>query len=114
MLKHFSANNQDWDRVGHFPDFTGINEVIPERALEEIYYPGFKSVVENASPGAAMCAYNQINGGFACNNKPVLSRLRDWGFSGYIVPDAVFALHDPVAAVQAGLTAWDQPTACAS
>jgi beta-glucosidase len=103
MLKHFSANNQDWDRVGHFPDFTGINEVIPERALEEIYYPGFKSAVENASPGAAMCAYNQINGSFACNNKPVLSRLRDWGFSGYIVPDAVFALHDPVAAVQAGV-----------
>ena len=43
MLKHFVANNQDWDRVGHFPDFQGINEIIAERALHEIYYPGFRA-----------------------------------------------------------------------
>jgi len=101
MVKHFAANNQDWDRVGHFPDFIGINEIIPERALEEIYYPGFKHAVGAAA--AVMCAYNQINGSFACNNQPVLSRLREWGLSGFIVPDAVFALHDPVAAVEAGV-----------
>jgi beta-glucosidase len=103
MLKHFSANNQDADRVGHFPDYMGINEIIPERALNEIYYPGFKTAIENSAPGAAMCAYNQINGVFACNNAPVVAHLRAWGFAGSIVPDAVFALHDQVAAVNAGV-----------
>ena len=103
MLKHFAANNQDSDRVGHFPNYIGINEIIPERALNEIYFPGFRAAIENAAPAAAMCAYNQISGTFACNNAPILAHLRAWGFVGSIVPDAVFALHDPVAAVNAGV-----------
>ncbi len=103
MMKHFVANNQDWNRVGHYPDFTGINELIPERALHEVYYPGFRAAVEKSSAGAAMCSYNQINGTFACNNKDVLQELRSWGFAGDITPDAVFALHDPLLAVEAGV-----------
>ena len=103
MVKHFVANNQDWDRVGHFPDFTGINEIISERALHEIYYPGFRAAVEKSSAGAAMCSYNQINGTFACNNKDVLPELRSWGLVGDITPDAVFALHDPLKAINAGV-----------
>jgi beta-glucosidase len=103
MMKHFVANNQDWDRVGHFPDFTGINEIISERALHEIYYPGFRAAVEKSSAGAAMCSYNQINGTFACNNKDVLPELRSWGLTGDITPDAVFALHDPLKAIHAGV-----------
>ena len=103
MLKHFAANNQDSDRVGHFPNYIGINEIISERALNEIYYPGFRTAIENAAPAAAMCAYNQINGIFACNNAPVLAHLRAWGFVGSIVPDAVFALYDQIAAVNAGV-----------
>jgi beta-glucosidase len=103
MVKHFVANNQDWDRVGHFPDFTGINEIISERALHEIYYPGFRAAVEKSSAGAAMCSYNQINGTFACNNSEVLPELRSWGLIGDITPDAVFALHDPLKAINAGV-----------
>jgi beta-glucosidase len=106
MVKHFTANNQDWDRVGHFPDFTGINEIIPQRALEEIYFTAMRSIVRNADPGAAMCSYNQINGTFSCDNAPVQKKLREWGFTGYNIPDAVFALHDPVLAMRAGV---DQP-----
>ena len=103
MIKHFVANNQDWDRVGHYPDFTGINEIISERALHEIYYPGFRAAVEKSSAGAAMCSYNQINGTFACNNQDVLPELRSWGLTGDITPDAVFALHDPLKAIHAGV-----------
>lgn len=104
MIKHFAGNNQDWDRVGHYPDFTGVNEMISERALNEIYYPGFREAIQGAGAAGVMCAYNQINGTFACNNEAVLSRLKQWGFSGAITPDAVFALHDPVAALKAGVT----------
>lgn len=104
MIKHFSANNQDWDRVGHHPDFTGINEIIPERALHEIYYPGFREAIQSSDAAGVMCSYNQINGTFACNNEQVLSQLKQWGFSGAVTPDAVFALHDPLAALKAGVT----------
>jgi beta-glucosidase len=104
MIKHFAGNNQDADRVGHFPDFTGINEIIPERALHEIYYPGFRAAIQAAGAGAAMCAYNQINGVFACNNEKVLGQLQPWGFVGAVTPDAVFALHDPLLALTAGVT----------
>jgi beta-glucosidase len=103
MMKHFVANNQDWDRVGHFPDFTGVNEIISEQALHEIYFPGFRAAVEKSAAAAAMCSYNQVNGTFACNNKDVLQQLRAWGFLGDITPDAVFALHDPLLAISAGV-----------
>jgi beta-glucosidase len=104
MIKHFAGNNQDADRVGHFPDFTGINEIIPERALHEIYFPGFRAAIQAAGAGAVMCAYNQINGVFACNNEKVLGQLQPWGFAGAVTPDAVFALHDPLLALKAGVT----------
>ncbi len=109
MMKHFVANNQDWDRVGHFPDFTGINEIISERALHEIFFPGFRAAIEKSAAGAAMCSYNQINGTFACNNQEVLPQLRSWSFSGDITPDALFALHDPVLAIRAGVDHLQPP-----
>ncbi len=80
MVKHFTGNNQDADRVGHFPDFTGVNEIISDRALHEIYYPGFRQAIQTAGAAAAMCAYNQINGVFACNNEKVLGQLQTVGF----------------------------------
>ena len=104
MIKHFAGNNQDWDRVGHFPDFIGINEIISERALHEIYYPGFREAIEAGGAAGVMCAYNQINGRFCCNNQKVLGELGKWGFEGAITPDAVFALHDPLLALKAGVT----------
>jgi beta-glucosidase len=104
MIKHFAGNNQDWDRVGHFPDFTGINEIIPERALHEIYYPGFREAIAAGGAAGVMCAYNQINGTFSCNNAQLLNELARWGFTGAITPDAVFALHDPLLAYKAGVT----------
>jgi beta-glucosidase len=104
MIKHFAGNNQDSDRVGHFPDFTGINEIITEKALHEIYYPGFREAIQTGEAAGAMCAYNQINGTFACNNAKVLDELSKFGFTGAVTPDAVFALHDPLLAIKAGVT----------
>lgn len=104
MIKHFAGNNQESDRIGHFPDFTGIDEIISERALHEIYYPGFREAIQSAGAAGVMCAYNQIDGVFACNNESVLGQLQAWGFRGAVTPDAIFALHDPVAALRAGVT----------
>lgn len=103
-MKHFAANNQEFSRVGSYPAFAGTDEHISEKALQEIYLPAFKAAVQKAKVGAAMCAYNKINGEFCCNNSNLLGRLRKWGFDGTIVPDAVFAQRDAVKAAKAGVT----------
>ena len=46
-VKHFAANNQETNRVG-------INETISERALQEIYYPGFKACVQEGKVETVM------------------------------------------------------------
>ena len=53
-VKHFAANNQEKDRLG-------VEEHIPERALREIYFPGFKACAD-AGCKSIMSAYNKING----------------------------------------------------
>lgn len=104
-MKHFAANNQEFGRVGSFPDNAGIDARISPKALEEVYLPHFKAVVQRAHVGAVMCAYNQVNSEFSCDNPQLLGHLRDWGFDGFIVPDASFAQRDAVAAARAGMDA---------
>ena len=103
VTKHFAGNNQENTRVGIFPDNAGIDERITEKALFEIFFPHFKAAAARAHTGAIMCAYNQVNGVFACNNKWMLDQLRSWGFDGSIVPDAFYALRSVEAAAPAGV-----------
>ncbi|MFC1494835.1 glycoside hydrolase family 3 protein [Thermodesulfobacteriota bacterium] len=103
-LKHYTANNQEFSRVGNYPSFGGTDEHISEKTLQEIYLPAYKAAVQKAHTGAIMCAYNRVNGEFCCNSSDLLGRLRKWGFDGTIVPDAVFAQRDAVAAAKAGVT----------
>ena len=104
VLKHYAGNNQENTRVGMKPDNAGIDARITDKALHEIYLPAFKAAVVKAHTGAIMCSYNQINGKFSCNNPALLGLLRQWGFDGFIAPDAVFALRDPLTAALAGVT----------
>ena len=103
MLKHFVANEQEFGRLGVYPDMAGVNEHISEKALQEVYYAPFRAAVKRARAGAIMCSYNQINGEFGCNSTHTLGQLRQWGFDGMIVPDAVFAQRDVVDAARAGV-----------
>ena len=105
VVKHFAGNDQEYGRTGVNPDFAGVDERITEKALHEIYFPQFKAAVERGHNGAIMCAYNQINGVFSCNSAWLLGNLREWGFDGYIVPDAAFAQRSVLAAAQAGVDA---------
>lgn len=94
-VKHFAANNQEKDRMG-------VEEHIPERALQEIYFPGFKACVD-AGCKTVMSAYNKINGTLSSSNPWLLTDIlrKKWGFRGFVVSDWG-AAPDQLAAVAAG------------
>ena len=95
-VKHFAANNQETNRVG-------INEWISERALEEIYLPGFKACVQEGKVQTVMSAYNRINGIPCTENHWLLTEeLRyNWGFDGVVLSDWG-AVYHPAEALAAG------------
>ena len=78
--KHFACNNLEINRVG-------MDEKIPERALQELYLPAFKECAKAAS--TFMSAYVSVNGTKCTENKWLLmDTLRDlWGFEGLVVTD---------------------------
>lgn len=81
-VKHFVANNQEILR-------NSIDVVVSERALHEIYYPGFRAAVQEGRSGAVMTSYNKINGTWAHENRVnVQDVLRDaWGYDGWVMSD---------------------------
>lgn len=78
--KHFACNNLEINRVG-------IDEKIPERAIEDLYLPAFMECAKETS--VFMSAYVSINGTKCTENKWLLTDvLRDrWGFKGTVVTD---------------------------
>ena len=95
-VKHFAANNQETNRVG-------IDETISLRALEEIYFPGFKACVQDGKVKTVMSAYNRINGVPCTESKWLLTeKLREeWGFEGVVLSDWG-AVYHPAEALAAG------------
>ncbi|WP_447647379.1 glycoside hydrolase family 3 C-terminal domain-containing protein [Microbacterium forte] len=96
-LKHFAANNQEFDRMRASSD-------VDPRPLHEIYLRGFERVVKDAQPWTVMCSYNRINGVYASEDPWLLTQVLrdDWGFDGLVVSDWG-AVNDRVAGVAAGL-----------
>jgi beta-glucosidase len=81
-VKHFAANNQEFQR-----DF--VNTIVDERTLNEIYFPAFKSAVEEANVLAVMCAYNKLNGPYCSENDYLLIDVlkNKWKFNGLVMSD---------------------------
>lgn len=97
VIKHFSANNSDYDRHE-------ISNDIDERALHEIYFPAFKAAVQEAGVAAVMSSYNLIHGVYTTES-PWLLRdvLRDqWGFNGLLMSDWG-STHHCIPSIKAGL-----------
>jgi beta-glucosidase len=106
-LKHYVANNQEYGRIGFsLPGGArsgGANSIVSERALQEIYEAPFKRAIRQSDADAVMCSYNRLNGPQTCESSALLSDLHASGFNGFVVPDFIFAVRDPLAATLAGV-----------
>ncbi len=96
-VKHFAMNNSENYR------FMG-NVVADERAMREIYLKSFEGIVRESHPATVMCAYNQINGKFCCQNGWLLKKVLrgEWGFDGLVMTDWG-AIKERGACLRAGL-----------
>jgi beta-glucosidase len=108
-VKHYAGNNQEG--LGGVPPIGSLyggrsfsNDVVDERTLREIYLPQFEAAVKEAHSATVMCAYNEVNGKYACENDHLLTDIlrKEWGFQGYVLADYA-AAHNPVNNVTAGL-----------
>ena len=97
-VKHYAANNQEGVgvQVQGSPlgvPLTGsritVDARVDERTLREIYLPQFEAAVKEGGAGSVMCAYNRVNGQFACENRHLLEDVlkRDWAFRGFVLTD---------------------------
>ncbi|MGH9415098.1 MAG: beta-glucosidase family protein [Terriglobales bacterium] len=97
-VKHYAFNDQETGR-------TVLNVVMPDqRVMRETDLLAFEIAVKDAQPAAVMCAYNKVNGDYACENRYLLTDvLKDSiGFKGFVLSDWG-ATHSTVKAALAGL-----------
>ncbi len=79
-LKHFALNNREHYRLVSSSE-------CDKRTLMEIYARQFEIALE-AKPYVVMCSYNQVNGVYASENKPLLDILRKkFNYKGVIMSD---------------------------
>jgi beta-glucosidase len=96
MAKHFSGYTQETARAL-------LNQIIPLRALNEIYDAPFEAAVEQGHVAGVMCSIGQINSVHDCEDPYLYSLLRSWGFDGFVRSDERSALH-PTQAFGDGLS----------
>jgi beta-glucosidase len=96
-IKHYAFNDQETGRSYY-------NAVIGDRAAQESDLLAFRIGIDIGQPAGVMCAYNQVNGAYACENPWLLTQVlrKDIGFKGFVVSDWG-GTHSTVASALAGL-----------
>jgi beta-glucosidase len=96
-LKHFALNDQETDRVE-------LDARIDRSAARESDLLAFEFALEQGHPGSVMCAYNQVNGDYSCENSWLLNDVLkgDWRYPGFVMSDWG-AVHSTLRSVLSGL-----------
>ena len=81
-IKHMMANSQETNR-------TGVDAVISERAIREIYLRAFELSVKEGGCDSIMTSYNPVNGIWSASNYDMNTVIvrNEWGFDGIIMTD---------------------------
>jgi beta-glucosidase len=94
--KHYALNDQETGRMV-------LDARISDAAARESDLLAFEIAIQDGHPGSVMCAYERVNGTYACENPYLLTEVlkRDWGWPGFVMSDwgAVHSL----ASAKAGL-----------
>ena len=95
-IKHFALNDQETDR-------DTVDVLIDRDQARMSDLLAFQIAIEQANPGAVMCAYNKVWGEHACESSYLLTDLlrRDWGWRGYVMSDWG-AVHGTAKAARSG------------
>ena len=96
-IKHFALNAQETDRVV-------LDARIDPAATRESDLLAFEIAIERGRPGSVMCAYNQVNGSYSCENHWLLDEVlkTDWSYPYFVMSDWG-AVHSTVGSAIAGL-----------
>lgn len=95
-VKHYAANNQETHR-------DDIDVDMSERALREIYLPGFKAAVQQGGVYSLMGSYNKFRGTYATENAHLMNDIlkNEWGFNGLVISDWG-SVHNTMEAIKNG------------
>jgi beta-glucosidase len=81
-VKHYNLNNQEAFRAF-------VNVAIADRPLQEIYTPAWEAATKVGDAASVMCAFNKVNGTYACENRALLTDIlkQQLGFPGFVLTD---------------------------
>ncbi len=96
-VKHLALNAQETGR-------DVLDARLDRDALQESDLLAFRIAIEDGQPGSVMCAYNKINGVYACEDRWLLTDVLrgEWRYPGFVMSDWG-AVHSTEAAALAGL-----------
>ncbi len=96
-MKHFVANEQDYDR-------NNISSDMDERTLREIYLKPFEIAAKTSGVWCVMDSYNPVNGVHVTANAFLNDEIlkKEWGFRGLVMSDW-WATHETLGAANGGL-----------
>ena len=96
-IKHWALNGQETGRMT-------VSANITDAAARQSDFLAFEFAIEQSDPGSVMCAYNRINGVYACESDDLMNQVlkKDWAYKGYVMSDWG-ATHSTAKAANAGL-----------
>jgi beta-glucosidase len=81
-INRYAVNDQETGR-------TVVNAVIDKRSMRETDLLAFEIAIKESEVGTVMCAYNRINGLYACENGYLLNDVlkKAWDYKGWVMTD---------------------------